>query len=147
MWHSRVGNCCSILLQLRAIWPTLLHLLHMGIPSIVRRLRDEGIPVFDGLFVRCYKLSLSPHFIQTNLAIISVESLCCRGNCYCAANLEWVTLNACYMRPHLVSSRFCWAIFGVLIDTASLRLARFSASAKLFGCPKITWLFKLGRRP
>jgi hypothetical protein len=43
------GNCCS--LQLRAMWPTLLHLLHMGIPSVVRRLRDKGIPVFDGLFV------------------------------------------------------------------------------------------------
>jgi hypothetical protein len=25
------------------------------------------------------------------------------GNCYCAVDQEWVTLNACYMRPHLVS--------------------------------------------
>jgi hypothetical protein len=73
-------NCCSTLLQLRAMWPTLLHLLHMGIPSVVQRLRDEGIPVFDGLFVGATNRVCRRTSSQTNLTINSVES-CILGTC------------------------------------------------------------------
>ena len=89
----------------------------MGIPSGVQRLRDEGIPVFDGLFVGATNCVCHRASSRTNLAIISLESCCgpmsdgadyfVAGNCYSAVDQEWVTLNACYMRPHLV---FCFAV-------------------------------------
>ena len=30
------------------MWPTLLHLLQIGNPSVVRRLRADGTPEFNG---------------------------------------------------------------------------------------------------
>ena len=41
--------------QLRAIWPTLSHLLHIGKPSVVLRLRVEGTPEFDERLVGVVK--------------------------------------------------------------------------------------------
>jgi hypothetical protein len=51
-------NCCSTLPQLRAMWPTLLHLLHMGIPSVVQRLRDDLY-----LYLMAYLLVLQIVFV------------------------------------------------------------------------------------
>ena len=42
-----VGCEKVLVLQLRAMWPTLLHLLQIGNPSVVRRLRADGTPEFD----------------------------------------------------------------------------------------------------
>jgi hypothetical protein len=51
-WETCESWCCiPPALQLQAIWSTLLHLLHMGKPSVVWRLQLEGTPELHGRFV------------------------------------------------------------------------------------------------
>ena len=63
-----VGCEKVLVLQLRAMWPTLLHLLQIGNPSVVRRLRADGTPEFGGRLGGVMKLVGRRTSSRTSLA-------------------------------------------------------------------------------
>ena len=64
---SRIPVGCEkvLVLQLRAMWPTLLQI---GNPSVVRRLRADGTPEFDGRLGGVMKLVCRRTSSRTSLA-------------------------------------------------------------------------------